>query len=119
MYNNGINRRLRETRAEEQVHSGDPSSTPEELALRTMWDETLYLLRLTLPPDAYRSWLAGSKAVAIKMDVVRVWAKDDLAAEWLNMRIKTRIERALSRVIGRDITVEISAPGEPSANLVL
>ncbi len=101
-----------------------------ELTASDLWSRILQMVQTGLPDQAYRTWLARTRAVALSERELLVEAPNQFHVEWLEDKYGTVLENAASRVLGRPLrisftmgdassfpdfpSVEVSAPPDSS-----
>src|SRR5699024_6424834 len=87
-----------------------------------LWQTVLGELERQISRSAFDNWLRQTRLADVVDDVASVHAPNAFSASTLQGRYTTRVERALSEVVGRHITVEFSVdhemtptPGRPAS----
>lgn len=78
-----------------------------------LWRDTLTALRLQMTQATYDQLLAGSVAVALSDDALTVQVVGQGARDMLAARLRSMVERTLSREAGHDLAVTFVA-GQPA-----
>lgn len=84
------------------------------------WEATLGQLQLQVTRANFDTWLRDTHGVRFDDDAFVVGAPNDFAREWLSMRLKPMIARALASVVGHKVEVAfevLRAAEEPRARL--
>ena len=84
------------------------------------WDATLGQLQLQVTRANFDTWLRDTQGLRFEGDTFFVGAPNDFAREWLSMRLKPMIARALASVVGHKVEVAfevLRAAEEPRARL--
>ncbi len=79
-----------------------------ELTAEELWGRILETARASLPEQSYRTWLAGTKAVAVSSDELLVAAPSRFHVEWLEDKYGALLASAAQRVLGRTLTIAIT-----------
>jgi chromosomal replication initiator protein len=79
-----------------------------ELTASELWSRILQMVQSGLPEQAFRTWLAGTKPVALSDQELLVEAPSEFHVEWLEDKYGTLLEEAASRVLGRHLSVSFS-----------
>ncbi len=83
-----------------------PSAIDSGLTLaRDRWQATLAQLRLQMTKQTFDNWLKQTEVLAIQDGEFVIDAKNAYAKEWLENRLVKSIERTLTGVVGRPMTV--------------
>ena len=82
-----------------------------EVDMRDAWEQLLSEIRLQMTRVTFDTWLGGTEIAGVHGDGVSVLVRDGYAAEWLGARWKQPIERTLSGIVGRPVTVRFLSPG--------
>jgi len=82
-----------------------------ELTASELWSRILQMVQTGLPKQAFRTWFAGTKPVALSDQELLVEAPSEFHAEWLEDRYGTLLEEAANRVVGRHLSISF-LPGE-------
>ncbi|MBF6599622.1 MAG: chromosomal replication initiator protein DnaA [Dehalococcoidia bacterium] len=80
-----------------------------------IWDATLGQLQLEVTRANYDTWLRDTIALRHDDDGFVIAAPNDFAREWLSMRLRPMIARALARVLGHKVDVVFEVLREPPA----
>lgn len=75
-----------------------------------IWDQALAELGLQLSPAVFNSWLSGTAAEAIDGDVISVIVPSPAGRDWIEQRLREMIERVVSSICGRVMTLLVVAP---------
>jgi chromosomal replication initiation ATPase DnaA len=79
--------------------------------VRDAWAQLLAELRLQMTRVTFDTWLAGTEVAGVHEDLVSVLVRDHYAAEWLQARWEGPIERTLSGILERPVSVLFLSPG--------
>jgi len=82
-----------------------------ELTASELWSRILQMVQAGLPAQAFRTWFAGTTAVALSDRELLVEVSNDFHVEWLEARYGTLLEKAAARVVGRPLSISF-LPGE-------
>jgi hypothetical protein len=83
---------------------------------RRLWQAALAQLQLQMARQTFDTWLRPAELVAYQDDQFVVNAKNTYAKEWLENRLTRSIERVLSGVVGRPVTVRFILPEPQPVN---
>lgn len=83
-------------------------ANPETERVRQIWWMTLEQLQLQMTQQTFNTWLKPTEVLDYQDDVIIVDAKNSYAKEWLETRLRKVIERTLSSVAGKPMTVHFS-----------
>ena len=94
-----------------------PDRTPASL-----WETALGQLELQVTRPNFDTWLRYTEGLRLEADVLTVGVPSDFAIEWLGSRMASPINRTVSNLLGRPVSVSFqvlgapSVPTQPSAN---
>ncbi len=91
------------TRGEERAL---PERTPELL-----WETALGQLELQVTRPNFETWLRNTSGLQLEGDLLTVGVPSDFAIEWLRSRMTAPINRTVSQLLGRTITVSFQVLG--------
>lgn len=78
------------------------------------WQATLDQLALQLTKAVFAQRLAGTRLVSQEGDHYQIGVRDAATQEWLDHRLRPTIERALSGVVGGDVTLDFVVQTSPT-----
>ena len=90
-------------------------------AAQRLWEAALGRLQLQTPRPTFDTWLAGTTGGRLDDDLLVVSVPTAFAAEWIERRIHSLVEEAVSAVAGRRLAISyvvgqvFDAPSEPAA----
>src|SRR5215207_1711717 len=104
--------------------NGSPRMTHQDqmdagMDARQLWLAALADLETRISRGAFDNWLRQTKLTAFDDDVATVAAPNAFSASTLQGRYASQVERALSDIVGRRVTVQFAVGGrenEPPAN---
>ncbi|MFQ5343749.1 MAG: DnaA N-terminal domain-containing protein, partial [Anaerolineae bacterium] len=76
-----------------------------------IWPQTLNDLRLQMPQATFDTWLKGATA-ALHGDTLTVLVGNPFAQDWLERRLRPKIERAVAGIAGRPLDVVFSTTSD-------
>ncbi len=79
-----------------------------ELTAQQLWDRILEIARSSLPEQSYRTWLSGTRAVALSSDELLIEAPSRFHVEWLEDKYGTLLASAAQSVLGRTLAIAIT-----------
>jgi chromosomal replication initiator protein len=85
-----------------------------ELTAPELWSRILQSVQAGLPEQAYRTWLSGTKPVALSDRELTVEAPGQFHVEWLEDKYGALLEEAASRILGRHLAIRFSAGDAPT-----
>lgn len=85
------------------------ATSPREVA--RLWHGVLGRLELELNPHMFSTWLKGTKAVAFVDDTLTVAARTVQSCDFLHVRLRMVVERAVSEAVGRCVSVAFVVAG--------
>ena len=94
------------------------SEGSETINARKIWLAALGQLQLEIPRPNYETWLKPTIPSSLENDTLIISTPSPFAAEMLEKRLSGTIHRTVSRVAGRDLTVEFTVQGSTSAETV-
>ena len=94
------------------------SEGSETINARKIWLAALGQLQLEIPRPNYETWLKPTTPSSLENDTLIISTPSPFAAEMLEKRLSGTIHRTVSRVAGRDLTVEFTVQGSTSAETV-
>jgi len=88
-----------------QLHSSQPTRAclPRHRGAG-IWPQTLDDLRLQMPKATFDTWLKGTTA-ALNGDTLTVLVGNPFAQDWLERRLRPKIERAVAGIAGRPLQI--------------
>ncbi len=85
-----------------------------ELTASELWSRILQTVQSGLPEQAYRTWLAGTKPVALSDRNLLVEAPSQFHVEWLEDKYGTLLEETAAQIVGRHLSISFSTGDAPS-----
>jgi len=79
-----------------------------ELTAPELWAHIQEIAKASLPPQSYRTWLSGTKAVALSNDELIVEAPSRFHVEWIEDKYGDLLGQAAQRVLGRTLAITIT-----------
>ncbi len=79
-----------------------------ELTAPELWARIQEIAKSSLPPQSYRTWLSGTKAVALSTDELIVEAPSRFHVEWIEDKYGDLLGQAAQRVLGRTLAITIT-----------
>jgi len=76
----------------------DDGQDPAIQPWRELWDRALGELRSQMTRAAFDSWLATSRALSKRDDLLTIGARNQYAQEWLDIRFRPLVLRALAGI---------------------
>jgi hypothetical protein len=91
------------------------SEGEKEESAASLWEKVKGALRLQMTSQAFSSYLLSTSALSLEGDVLIVSVPDPLQKEWLEYRLRKKIEDELSQIAGRRIALRFKseAKGHP------
>ncbi|MAE80476.1 MAG: chromosomal replication initiator protein DnaA [Chloroflexi bacterium] len=86
----------------------------ETINARKIWLAALGQLQLEIPRPNYETWLKPTIPSSLENDTLIIATPSPFAAEMLEKRLSGTIHRTVSRVAGRELTVEFTVQGSTS-----
>ncbi len=83
-----------------------------ELTAAEVWTRVLSAARASLPEQSYRTWLAGSSAIALTDDELLVECASEFHVEWIEDRYGAMLSELAERLLGRNLRLSFR-PGDP------
>jgi chromosomal replication initiator protein len=83
-----------------------PSRTPQ-----TIWDTALGQLELQVTRPNFETWLRPTSALRLDDAQLVVGVQSDFALEWLRSRLASMVDRTVSRLLDRQVTVAFEVLG--------
>ena len=90
------------------------SEGSETINARKIWLAALGQLQLEIPRPNYETWLKPTIPSSLENDTLIISTPSPFAAEMLEKRLSGTIHRTVSRVAGRELTVEFTVQGSTS-----
>lgn len=90
------------------------SEGSETINARKIWLAALGQLQLEIPRPNYETWLKPTIPSSLENDTLIIATPSPFAAEMLEKRLSGTIHRTVSRVAGRELTVEFTVQGSAS-----
>ena len=94
------------------------SEGSETINARKIWLAALGQLQLEIPRPNYETWLKPTTPSSLENDTLIISPPSPFAAEMLEKRLSGTIHRPVSRVAGRDLTVEFTVQGSTGAETI-
>jgi len=85
-----------------------------ELTATELWSRILQAVQAGLPEQAFRTWLAGSRPVALSDNELLVEAPGQFHVEWLEDKYRPLLEETAAHILGRPLSISFSAGDSPS-----
>ena len=85
-----------------------------ELTAAELWSRVLSAARASLPEQSYRTWLAGSSAVALTDEELLVECASDFHVEWIEDKYSSMLSELAGRLLGKELRVTFR-PGDLQA----
>ncbi|MDP2955949.1 MAG: chromosomal replication initiator protein DnaA [Longimicrobiales bacterium] len=85
-----------------------------ELTATELWGLIQDAVRVTIPEQAYRTWLAGPRAVGLSDNELLIEAPSRFHVEWLEDKYGPLLASAAQRILGRSLSVAVTCSSEPS-----
>jgi len=82
-----------------------------ELTASELWSRILSVVQTGLPEQAFRTWLAGTKASGLSEGALLVEAPSEFHVEWLEDKYGPLLEEAAAKVLGRSLSISFSTGG--------
>ncbi len=79
-----------------------------ELTAPELWARIQETAKSSLPPQSYRTWLSGTKAVALSGDELVIEAPSRFHVEWIEDKFGDLLAQAAQRILGRTLTITIT-----------
>ncbi len=79
-----------------------------ELTAAELWSRILELVRVGLPEQAFRTWLADTRPAGLSQESLLIEAPDQFHGQWLEDRYGPLLEDAAARVVGRPLRISFS-----------
>jgi chromosomal replication initiator protein len=89
-----------------------------ELTPHELWAGVCEIARSRVPPQSFRTWLEGTTATALSDSELVVEAPDRFHADWIEDKFGSLLAAAARTVLGRDLTIRVTARQEVSPILV-
>ncbi len=100
-------------------HDLAPSPVPfrvgMELTAHELWSRVLHAARASLTDQSFRTWLAGTRPVALSDDALVVEAISEFHAEWLEDKYGPLLTGLLQREVGRSMSLSFQASTDDGA----
>lgn len=84
-----------------------------ELTAQEVWLRVREVVRESVPPHAFDSWIAGVQATALSDSELMLEATNRFKAEWLEDKYRDLLESKCSEIIGRPVTVSVHGAASP------
>ncbi len=89
-----------------------------EFTATDLWSRILDAVRPGLPEQSFKTWLSGTRAVALTDTELQIEAPSQFHAEWIEDKYLPTIEELAQAMVGRPVTVQViagsgSTPGFP------
>ena len=86
-----------------------------DASAQRLWEAALGRLQLQTPRPTFDTWLVGTEGGRYEDGCLYVSAPSAFVAEWLERRVHSLVEEAVSAVAGRRVTVSYRVGHEPPA----
>ncbi len=97
------------------IHAVTKGLTPVQLQAKQLWQAVLGDMQVRLSKNAFENWLRPTSLVGFSDDVATISAPNTFGASTLESRYSTEIQRVLSEIIGRPVSVRFTVGGSESA----
>ena len=94
------------------------SEGSETINARKIWLAALGQLQLEIPRPNYETWLKPTTPSSLENDTLIISTPSPFAAEMLEKRLSGTIHRTVSRVAGRELTVQFTVQGSTGAETI-
>jgi len=84
-----------------------------ELTASELWSRILTAVQAGLPEQAFRTWIAGARPVALTDRELLVEAPGEFHLEWLEDKYGPLLEETAARLLGRPVSISFSAGQSP------
>jgi len=98
---------VEEEKGTAEAEQSTPSSDPDNS--NSVWSSVLADLRTQMDPSTFNAWLKGTEVIRVDGNRWTVDVRSQTAADWLQHRLLSVIERTMHRVAGQPIEVEFEA----------
>jgi chromosomal replication initiator protein len=85
-----------------------------ELTASELWSRILEVVQAGLPEQAFRTWLAGTRASGLSEGDLLIEAPSQFHVEWLEDKYGPLLEETARKVLGRPLNISFST-GDPSS----
>lgn len=79
-----------------------------ELTASELWSRILHLVQAGLPEQAFRTWLAGTRASGLSEGELFVEAPSQFHVEWLEDKYGSHLEEVARKILGRPLSISFS-----------
>lgn len=97
--------------AAQSAPSPAPASQPEAVEI---WAQVLSQLAFELPAPTYEQWVRDTDLIGVDDGTYTVGVPHAYARDWLENRLKTNVQRTLSRLLNRSIQVSFAVRPRPT-----
>lgn len=88
-----------------------------EFTASELWSRVLSSAKATIPEQSYRTWLAGSRAIALSNDEIIVEAPSTFHVEWIEDKYGPLIHEIVERTLGRDLSLSLRCSETPEVEI--
>ncbi|MBC7249519.1 MAG: hypothetical protein H5T62_04480 [Anaerolineae bacterium] len=82
----------------------------------SLWKQALHELRFQMTRATFDTWLQGTYIADVQDDVLTIAVRTEYAQAWLENRLLPLIQRTLTGLLGRAVSVRIAVSGEEPAD---
>jgi chromosomal replication initiator protein len=79
-----------------------------ELTATDLWERVLDAARPGMPEQSFKTWLSGTRAVALSESELHVAAPSEFHVEWIEDKFQPVLEELVERALGRHLTLVFS-----------
>ncbi len=105
------------------VCQGDAENTVPRLSVPgtdldsvALWKQALHELRFQMTRATFETWLQGTYIVGVQEDVIVIAVRSEYARDWVENRLLPLVQRTLTGLLGKPVTVQVMVPGERLAS---
>ena len=89
-----------------------------ELTAAELWERIQEAVRGSIPEHSFQTWIASARAVAFTSDELVLEAQGPFHVEWLEDKFGPLLASAGEHLLGRPLTITVSATDSPDAGAV-
>ena len=85
-----------------------------EFSASELWSRILLMVQTGLPEQAFSTWLAGTRPVALSDGELLVEASSEFHVEWLEDKYGALLQETAARILGRPLSISFSTGDSPT-----
>lgn len=83
-----------------------------------LWKQALHELRFQMTRATFETWLQGTYIAGVQGDGIVIAVRNEYARDWLENRLLPLVQRTLTGLLGRPVSVQVTIPAARLAETV-